>query len=52
MIPPRKAQPMDSTSVAELRTAIRHKVQHSRDGDHQTMTWRRRPRSKPTPAVD
>lgn len=31
MIPPRKAQPMDSTSVAELRTAIRHKVQHSRD---------------------
>ena len=31
MIPPRKPKPMDSTSVAELRTAIRHKVQHSRE---------------------
>jgi transposase len=31
MAPPRKAQPMDSASVAELRTAIRHRVQHSRE---------------------
>lgn len=31
MTPPRKTEPMDSTSVAELRTAIRHRVQHSRD---------------------
>ena len=31
MTPPRKPQPMDLASVAGLRTAIRHRVQHSRD---------------------
>ncbi|MFM1892251.1 MAG: hypothetical protein RLZ44_1328 [Pseudomonadota bacterium] len=31
MIPPRKPKSMDNTSIAELRTAIRHKVQHSRE---------------------
>lgn len=31
MIPPIKVVPLNGTSVAELRTAIRQKVQHSRD---------------------
>ena len=31
MTPPRKLQPMSVANVAELRTAIRQRVQHSRD---------------------
>ena len=31
MIPPSKVQPMGGAVIAELRTAIRHSVQHSRD---------------------
>ena len=31
MIPPRKPTPIDGTAVAELRTAIRHKIQHARE---------------------